>query len=71
MDEFTGFDDEAIGTLRALPGWTKEDRAENKDAYDHLVETAKAFAEAIGERVREDVSGTVTVQPKINGSISP
>ena len=71
MDDFTGFDDDALGTLRALPGWTKQDRAADKDAYDHLVETTKLFAQAMGDRIRETVSDTVTVDSRINGSISP
>jgi hypothetical protein len=71
MDDFVGFDDDAMGALRALPGWTKQDRAANPDAYDHLVETTKRFAQAVGDRIREGVSDTVVVEPKINGSISP
>jgi hypothetical protein len=71
MDDFAGFDDDALRTLRALPGWTKQDRAADKDAYDHLVETTKLFALAVGDRIRETVSDTVTVDPRINGSISP
>ena len=71
MDDFAGFDDDALGTLKALPGWTKQDRAADKAAYDHLVETTKRFAQAVGDRIRETVSETVAVEPKINGSISP
>lgn len=37
MDDFTGFDDDALGTLRALPGWTKRDRAADKKASPTLV----------------------------------
>jgi uncharacterized protein (DUF2461 family) len=71
MDDFTGFDGDALTTLRALPGWTKQDRAAHQGDYDHLVETTKRFALAMGDRIRETVSDTVVVEPKINGSISP
>lgn len=71
MEDFAGFDAEAIGALQALPDWTREDRAVAQDAYDHLVETTKQFAQAIGDRIRETISDTVAVEPKINGSISP
>ena len=57
--------------MAALPGWTTDDRAEHKDDYDHLVETTKRFAQAVGDRIRETVSDTVSVEPKVNGSISP
>ena len=71
VDDFTGFDDDALDTLRALPRWTTDDRAANKSAYDHLVETTKQFALAVGDQIRETVSDTVSVEPKVNGSISP
>jgi hypothetical protein len=71
MDDFAGFDDDALAALRALPTWTKEDRVANIGAYDHLVDTTKQFALAVGERIREIISDTVAVEPKVNGSISP
>ena len=71
MDDFTGFDDDALTALRALPGWTKQDRAAQQGDYDHLVETTKRFAQAMGDHIRETVSDTVAVETKINGSISP
>lgn len=71
MHEFRGFDADAQATLRSLPGWTKDDRAANGDAYDHLVESTKQFAQALGDRSRETVSDTLSVEPKINGSVSP
>lgn len=71
MEDFAGFDADAMATLAALPGWTTDDRSSNKAAYDHLVETTKRFVVAVGDRIRETISDTVAVEPKVNGSISP
>lgn len=61
MQDFAGFDADAPDALRALPDWTKDDRAADQDAYDHLVESTKRFAQAVGDRVRETGSDTVSV----------
>jgi uncharacterized protein (TIGR02453 family) len=72
MAEFTGFPVEGIAFLNKLPGRDKAWFQEHKALYQEaLVEPSKAFVEAIGERLRAEVSGGLVAQPRTNGSIAP
>ncbi len=71
-DEFTGFSNEAFDFLDELPSHDKEWLAANRRTYEtYVMEPAKAFAAALGERLQEEISPAIVVQPKFNGSISP
>ena len=70
--EFTGFSKEALDFIAELPSRDKEWLAANRKLYENAVmEPAKAFAAALGERLQRDISPAIVSQPKSNGSISP
>ena len=70
--EFTGFSKEALDFIAELPSRDKEWLAANRKLYENAVmEPAKAFAAALGERLQRDISPAIVSQPKFNGSISP
>jgi uncharacterized protein (TIGR02453 family) len=70
MTTFTGFDPAAFGFLRDLQD--HNDRAwfhEHEDVYkQHLLEPARAFVVAMGERLAA-LSPGVHADPRVNGSI--
>jgi uncharacterized protein (TIGR02453 family) len=71
-DEFTGFPAEGPAFLEELPSHDKEWLAANRKLYESgVMEPAKAFAAAMGERLQDDISPAIVSQPKVNGSISP
>ncbi len=72
MPTFEGFPPDALGLLGALPMGNRDwYRASKREIDTALLNPAKALVEALGERLRSDLSPTFEAQPKVNGSISP
>jgi uncharacterized protein (TIGR02453 family) len=68
---FSGYTDESIAFLEALPGRDPDWFKANKASYESaVVLPTKAFVAAFGERLREDLPD-IEAQPKTNGSIAP
>ncbi|MDH3704571.1 MAG: DUF2461 domain-containing protein [Acidimicrobiia bacterium] len=69
---FEGFSAEGLAMLADLPNHDKQWFGEHKPLYTTLLlEPAKAFAAAMTDGLRDDVSPGIEGQPKVNGSISP
>lgn len=72
MTDFTGFTDETLPLLAALPDFTRDDYEGRKsEIVEAIQDPAKAFATSMVDELRDVVSPGVTGDPKINGSISP
>ena len=72
MPTFEGFPPDALGLLGALPMGDRDwYHASKKEIDAALLNPAKALVDALGERLRAEVSSTFEAQPKLNGSISP
>ncbi len=72
MPTFEGFPTDALGLLGALPLGDRDwYRASKREIDAVLLNPAKALVDALGERLRAEVSATFEAQPKVNGSISP
>jgi uncharacterized protein (TIGR02453 family) len=72
MAEFTGFPAEGLALLTVLPrrdtAWFKA----NRPTYEAAVALpAKAFVDALGDRLRSNISVGIVSSPKVNGSIAP
>jgi hypothetical protein len=64
MAEFTGFPAEGSAFLNKLPGCDKAWFQDHKALYQEtLVEPSKAFVEALGDRLRVEVSGGLIASP--------
>ncbi|MDH4171555.1 MAG: DUF2461 domain-containing protein [Acidimicrobiia bacterium] len=69
---FEGFGSNGLDMLRGLGAHDKDWFAAHRADYTAWLATpAKAFAEAMIEALRDDVSPGLDGQPKVNGSISP
>lgn len=69
---FEGFTTEGLDLLADLPNHDKDWFADQKSRYTALLlEPAKAYAAAMVDALRDDVSPGLEGQPKVNGSISP
>jgi uncharacterized protein (TIGR02453 family) len=69
---FGGFDAEGLQLLTELGTRDRAWFLTNKKRYDQLVaEPAKAFVEAMNDRLQESISPAIVGLPKTNGSISP
>lgn len=72
MSEFTGFPPEGLTFLTELGGRDRDWFQEHRDVYDeHVVGPAKAFVDALGATLREQISPTIDFAAKTNGSIAP
>lgn len=72
MTDFTGFTEETLPLLAALPDFTRDDYAGRKaEIVEAIQDPAKAFVAAMIDELRATVSPGITGEPKINGSISP
>jgi len=72
MPAFEGFPAAALDLLASLPLANRDWYRGNKREIDEaLLDPAKALVDALGERLRAEVSPTIESQPKVNGSISP
>jgi uncharacterized protein (TIGR02453 family) len=70
--EFTGFPREGLDFLAELPSHDKDWFAANRAPYDACVAApAKVFVDALGERLQDEISPAIVVQPKVNGAIAP
>ncbi len=70
--EFTGFPREGLDFLAELPSHDKDWFAANRAPYDECVAApAKVFVDVLGERLQDEISPAIVVQPKVNGAISP
>lgn len=71
-DAFTGFPSEGLDFLAELGERDKDWFTANRKAYDSLVVgPTKAFVEAIGARLTEEVSPGIVYAAKTNQSIAP
>ena len=72
MSNFSGFSQDALGLLGALPLGNPAWYAENKpEVTAKLIDPARALVEDLGARLRAELSPGIEAQPKVNGSISP
>ena len=70
--EFTWFPREGLDFLAELPSHDKDWFAANRAPYDECIAApAKVFVDALGERLQDEISPAIVVQPKVNGAISP
>ena len=69
---FSGYPDGSGEFLRELGTAGKAWLDDNRSSYEDLVVApTRAFVEALGERLRRDLSPAIVAQPKTNGSIAP
>jgi len=72
MSNFSGFSQDALGLLGALPLGSPDWYAENKpEVTAQLIDPARALVIDLGARLRSELSPGIEAQPKVNGSISP
>jgi uncharacterized protein (TIGR02453 family) len=63
---------EGLDFLAELPSHDKDWFAANRAPYDECIAApAKVFVDALGERLQDEISPAIVVQPKVNGAISP
>ena len=72
MNGFTGFPGDGLALLASLPShdtpWFKSHKREYEAG---VASPAKAFVEALGERLRAEISPSIEAIPRTNGSIAP
>ena len=72
MPEFSGFSADALTLLDGLPSRNPEWYAAHKaEVTGTLIDPARSLVEALGGRLRAELSPSIEAQPKVNGSISP